>query len=1127
MKKHVKNRIKAAAVSVLAFCTLLLSVPAAPAAPTAQALNCHETAQLWFGDSEAAMLAEADENSPEGAAYAYFCERESDFPGTASLAEDSRAQTSDKVGRERAERIRGIEDFEARANVAILDADVTAMIDGERTVYRDDGFVELYVYEWTFYDYDDLSDGAGGSDVAGHGTHHKLTLAPADAGYEIISDEYDESDLYGVNTAGGASAQGEDDAASDEYVGEETAVLQSTNYYAAYDPDKAVAYADKYVYNGATSSGKLYENYYNSAYANFNDVGGDCANYTSQCIYAGGMPQVKGAAYGTDCWFYVSSSNRSATWTSASRLCAWMGDNRGVLCTANNSNIYKGSPCFHSNKSHATICVGKNSAGTHVINSHNYDRYHVVWSYISGTVYTVRLTPRDDYKPSSQPAPQPAHTTHTKGAFQYYTAAHPHYNYYKCSVCGEIFTDGTTTKVSSCTQCYPVTETTKTGYAAGGTQSVDINRTPSSGSKIGSIPEGAPCTVYPDKTISGWYYVEYRGISGYAYSGFILFTPPPPSGVWLKIDKTELAAGEKLTFTYGANNVTGYVMGIDRVGEGRIVTPSLGLEASYTLAFNEPGTYTAYVTAYNTAGSTESARVTFEVCDPVPAVPVPKADRDIFFAGESVTLSWPAAENAAKYEYAVGEYPAELICESPGRSGAVAGLSVSLSGLSCGEYTAYVRSVNAIGTKSEYSAAVTFTVSERELSPVKTAEANGRVYELYDCETSWTFARRLCEQMGGRLACVTDERENALLTALAASGTKAKYFIGASNVSPSDYNEKGGAYAWESGEAFSYSAWADGEPLNVGSGVWCRHFAALDASSGKWRSVYNTDKNGSGFILEREADAKPVSIASMKYDGGAVTILWNAADGADGYAVYRKADGGEWTCICELADTSYTDADVTAGGTYTYAVRSRANGKYSEGYDETAQSVVLYAPGFAFDAETGTLNGVTDKSAEKVIIPGFMGETRVTAIGAGAFSGCAALKTVFVPEGVTRIDEGAFSGCASPCEVYYEGTREQWDALGGEIPKGTKLLLNARADAATGETAAFGLDGEKLTVYGDVSADAPVYAAVYGENGRLLSVKIITAPAAADAGGAARILCIWTDARTLAPKCGSVEFDLT
>ena len=33
---------------------------------------------------------------------------------------------------------------------------------------------------------------------------------------------------------------------------------------------------------------------------------------------------------------------------------------------------------------------------------------------------------------------------------------------------------------------------------------------------VGSMPQGARCTVYPDKANGGWYYVEYNGVQGYA-----------------------------------------------------------------------------------------------------------------------------------------------------------------------------------------------------------------------------------------------------------------------------------------------------------------------------------------------------------------------------------------------------------------------------------------------------------------------------------------------------------------------------------------------------------------------------------------------------------------------------------
>lgn len=61
-------------------------------------------------------------------------------------------------------------------------------------------------------------------------------------------------------------------------------------------------------------------------------------------------------------------------------------------------------------------------------------------------------------------------TTHVKGAYQYFGKAHPHYNYYKCSVCGEIFlVTSETNYYASCTQCNPPA-CANTSHAAGAKQ---------------------------------------------------------------------------------------------------------------------------------------------------------------------------------------------------------------------------------------------------------------------------------------------------------------------------------------------------------------------------------------------------------------------------------------------------------------------------------------------------------------------------------------------------------------------------------------------------------------------------------------------------------------------------------
>lgn len=56
------------------------------------------------------------------------------------------------------------------------------------------------------------------------------------------------------------------------------------------------------------------------------------------------------------------------------------------------------------------------------------------------------------YNAAIQP---PKCTNHTKGAYLWPESAHPHYQYYKCANCGETFTDGSTTSMSSCSTCNP------------------------------------------------------------------------------------------------------------------------------------------------------------------------------------------------------------------------------------------------------------------------------------------------------------------------------------------------------------------------------------------------------------------------------------------------------------------------------------------------------------------------------------------------------------------------------------------------------------------------------------------------------------------------------------------------
>jgi hypothetical protein len=69
----------------------------------------------------------------------------------------------------------------------------------------------------------------------------------------------------------------------------------------AYDRAKAVEYARKWALGR------------NSRYINFSGIGGDCTNFASQCLLAGGaVPNYK-LLYG---WYYNTANDRAPAWSS-------------------------------------------------------------------------------------------------------------------------------------------------------------------------------------------------------------------------------------------------------------------------------------------------------------------------------------------------------------------------------------------------------------------------------------------------------------------------------------------------------------------------------------------------------------------------------------------------------------------------------------------------------------------------------------------------------------------------------------------------------------------------------------------------------------------------------------------
>ncbi len=72
-----------------------------------------------------------------------------------------------------------------------------------------------------------------------------------------------------------------------------------------------------------------------------------------------------------------------------------------------------------------------------------------------------------------------------------------------------------------------------------------------------------------------------------------------------------------------------------------------------------------------------------------------------------------------------------------------------------------------------------------------------------------------------------------------------------------------------------------------------------------------------------------------------VTVSWGEVSGATVYRVYRKTDSG-WLGLGDVTGTSYTDADVIPGVTYTYTVKAW-NGTNWSGFDPKGVSAAAQA----------------------------------------------------------------------------------------------------------------------------------------------------------------------------------------
>ncbi|MFV0497339.1 MAG: amidase domain-containing protein [Candidatus Fimivivens sp.] len=91
-----------------------------------------------------------------------------------------------------------------------------------------------------------------------------------------------------------------------------------------YDRRAAVAYANRWAY------------FRNPNFLDFSNLGGDCTNYASQCLLAGGAVMNYTPTFG---WYYIDADNRAPAWTGVEYLYNFLTKNQDVGPYATDTDI--------------------------------------------------------------------------------------------------------------------------------------------------------------------------------------------------------------------------------------------------------------------------------------------------------------------------------------------------------------------------------------------------------------------------------------------------------------------------------------------------------------------------------------------------------------------------------------------------------------------------------------------------------------------------------------------------------------------------------------------------------------------------------------------------------------------
>ena len=168
----------------------------------------------------------------------------------------------------------------------------------------------------------------------------------------------------------------------------------------------------------------------------------------------------------------------------------------------------------------------------------------------------------------------------------------------------------------------------------------------------------------------------------------------------------------------------GQVIGIDRIGDGRVITESC--DSPYTIPAKNLGTglYGTYFSVYNGSACVDTKWDFFSIDNETekPANVSLKADKDWYDADDNITLS-PSSTNASVYWICIRKNGSDIVNQK-----IIGDYTFNATEYGCGEYYAWISAVNSCGSTD--SSGITFSIVQS--ASYKDAYSEKDVYDIED-----------------------------------------------------------------------------------------------------------------------------------------------------------------------------------------------------------------------------------------------------------------------------------------------------------------------------------------------------------------------------------------------------------